>query len=286
MVSKSSYSKELILLIRNIPNRLVKHSTMKAKLITTFLLTLVFAQLATAQVEESPDKKYQDLIAQVEVANQAWKARLAELREKERNGGSAVPVDAFQSPLIPFVAQFNTAAKDYAGTPDAIPFLTWLAQNALPMVGDQRKAAKDAVRTLVTTHRKSLRLEQLEWMIGRLDYFYDEKEALEVGLLLEQESPSAKVRAYATFSRVGATINKAPVDSDEFRTAKTEILKVLEGVEIKDLASSVKTRIKMRENFSLGMSPPDIVGIDLDEVEFALSDYKGKVLFIDFWGDW
>ena len=116
MVSKSSYSKELILLIRNIPNRLVKHSTMKAKLITTFLLTLVFAQLATAQVEESPDKKYQDLIAQVEVANQAWKARLAELREKERNGGSAVPVDAFQSPLIPFVAQFNTAAKDYAGT--------------------------------------------------------------------------------------------------------------------------------------------------------------------------
>lgn len=265
---------------------MVKHPKMKAKLITTFLLTFVFAQLATAQVKESPDQQYQDLIAQVGVANQAWKARLAELREKERNGGPAVPVDAFQSPLIPFVAQFSTAAKSYAGTPDAIPFLTWLAQNALPMVGDQRKAAKDAVRTLVTTHRKSPLLEKLEWMIGRLDYFYDEKEALEVGLLLEQESPSAKVRAYATFSRVGATINKAPVDSDEFRTAKSEILKVLEGVEIKDLASSVKTRIKMRENFSLGMSPPDIVGIDLDEVEFALSDYKGKVLFIDFWGDW
>jgi len=259
---------------------------MKAKLITLFFVTSLCVQVASGQVEESPDQKYEDLIAEVEVANQAWKARLAALREAEKNGGPSIPADAFQSPLIPFVAKFDTAAKTYAGTPDAIPYLTWLAQNALPMVGDQRKAAKDAVRTLVTTHRKSPSLEKLEWMVGRLDYFYDEKQALEVGLQLEKESPSSKVRVYATFSRVGATINKAPVDSDDFRKAKSEILTVLEGVEIKDLASSVKTRIEMRENFSLGMSPPDIVGVDLDGAEFALSDYKGKVLFIDFWGDW
>lgn len=259
---------------------------MKARLIAAVLLTLGFAQVSYGQVEASPEQRYQDLTAEVAGSNEAWKARLAELRDAEKNGGPPIPADAFQSPLIPFVAKFDAAAKDYAGTSDAIPFLTWMAQNALPMVGDQRKAAKDAVRTLVTTHRKSPSLEKLGWMVGRLDYFYDEKEALEVGLQLEKESPSSKVRAYATFSRVGATINKAPVDSDEFRKAKSEILKVLERVEIDDLASSVKTRIKMRENFSLGMSPPDIVGVDLDGVEFSLSDYKGKVLFIDFWGDW
>ncbi|MDG1873166.1 MAG: hypothetical protein P8J27_04595 [Mariniblastus sp.] len=259
---------------------------MKAKLIPVFFASFLLAQVAFGQVEESPDQRYQDLVAEVEIANQAWKARLAELRKAEKKGGPSLPADAFQSPLIPFVAKFDSAAKEYADTANAIPYLTWMAQNALPMVGDQRKAAKNAVRTLVTTHRKSPSLEKLEWMIGRLDYFYDEKQALEVGLQLEKESPSSKVRAYATFSRVGATINKAPVDSDDFRQAKEEILKVLEGVEMKDLASSVKTRIKMRENFSLGMSPPDIVGLDLDGAKFSLSDYKGKVLFIDFWGDW
>ena len=274
------------LVIQNGPTKLEEHYPMKAKLLTMFLVAFLSAQVICAQEKQTPEERYQALVDQVDVANQAWEAHVAELREVEKNGGPPIAADAFESPLIPFVAQFDAAAKEYAGTPDAIPFLTWLAQNALPMVGDQRKAAKDAVRTLVTTHSKSPRLEDLGWMVGRLDYFYDDDQALEVGVQLEKESPSPKVRAYATFSRVGATINKAPVDSDEFRTAKTEMLKVLEGVEIKDLSSAVKTRIKMRENFSLGMSPPDIKGFDLDGAPFALSDYKGKVLFIDFWGDW
>ena len=29
-----------------------------------------------------------------------------------------------------------------------------------------------------------------------------------------------------------------------------------------------------------------ITGKDLDGVEFSLSDYEGKVIMIDFWGDW
>ena len=31
---------------------------------------------------------------------------------------------------------------------------------------------------------------------------------------------------------------------------------------------------------------PEIVGKDVDGVEFRLSDYKGKVIMLDFWGDW
>ncbi|MGB0328711.1 MAG: TlpA family protein disulfide reductase [Akkermansiaceae bacterium] len=259
---------------------------MKAKGSFTLLVLSLLIPVVNGKNSDTAQQRYQALVAEVAAANQAWEARVAELRKAEKNGGPPIAAGAFESPLIPFVARFDAVAQEYAGTDDAIPFLTWMAQNALSMVGDQRKAAKNAVRTLVTTHRSSPRLEDLEWMIGRLDYFYDAPQALVVGLKLEKESPSPKVRAYATFSRVGATINKAPVDSAEFRTAKAEMLKVLEGVEIKNLTSAVKTRIKMRENFSLGMTPPDIQGVDLDGSAFALSDYKGKVLLIDFWGDW
>lgn len=39
-------------------------------------------------------------------------------------------------------------------------------------------------------------------------------------------------------------------------------------------------------NVRVGKIAPDIVGVDTDDVEFKLSDYRGKVVLIDFWGDW
>ncbi len=31
---------------------------------------------------------------------------------------------------------------------------------------------------------------------------------------------------------------------------------------------------------------PEIVGEDVDGVPFKLSDYRGKVVVLDFWGNW
>jgi hypothetical protein len=38
--------------------------------------------------------------------------------------------------------------------------------------------------------------------------------------------------------------------------------------------------------FAIGDLAPDIHGEDLDNVAFSLSDYRGKVVVLDFWGDW
>jgi peroxiredoxin len=40
------------------------------------------------------------------------------------------------------------------------------------------------------------------------------------------------------------------------------------------------------KNLSIGKKAPEIVGKDLEDVEFQLSDYAGKVVILDFWGDW
>ena len=39
-------------------------------------------------------------------------------------------------------------------------------------------------------------------------------------------------------------------------------------------------------HLQVGKEAPDIVGEDLEGVEFKLSDYRGKVVMLDFWGDW
>lgn len=36
----------------------------------------------------------------------------------------------------------------------------------------------------------------------------------------------------------------------------------------------------------IGKEAPDIEGNDLDGVAFKLSDYRGKIVVLDFWGDW
>lgn len=36
----------------------------------------------------------------------------------------------------------------------------------------------------------------------------------------------------------------------------------------------------------VGEEAPEIEGMDLDNESFKLSDYRGKVVLLDFWGDW
>ena len=67
---------------------------------------------------------------------------------------------------------------------------------------------------------------------------------------------------------------------------------------IQDLKSAIKLAPKSTfgkraagtvyevRHLQVGMKAPDIVGKDTDGVTFKLSDYKGKAIMLDFWGDW
>jgi len=37
---------------------------------------------------------------------------------------------------------------------------------------------------------------------------------------------------------------------------------------------------------AVGQVAPETEGRDLDDIPFKLSDYRGKVVLLDFWGDW
>lgn len=55
-----------------------------------------------------------------------------------------------------------------------------------------------------------------------------------------------------------------------------------------DLSIGDKARADVFEmtHFCVGMAAPEITGEDLDGVPFELGDYRGKVVLLDFWGDW
>ena len=39
-------------------------------------------------------------------------------------------------------------------------------------------------------------------------------------------------------------------------------------------------------DLAIGKVAPEISGVDVDGSKFKLSDYRGKVVVLDFWGDW
>ena len=68
------------------------------------------------------------------------------------------------------------------------------------------------------------------------------------------------------------------------REAYTEV-KMSEG---SDQMISAKAEIVLFEinNLQIGDVVPDIEGVDAEGIAFKLSDYKGQVVIIDFWGFW
>jgi len=54
----------------------------------------------------------------------------------------------------------------------------------------------------------------------------------------------------------------------------------------RDLTAYAKQKLYASENLRIGKAAPEVEGEDADGKKFKLSDYKGKVVFFNFWGDW
>ena len=53
-----------------------------------------------------------------------------------------------------------------------------------------------------------------------------------------------------------------------------------------DKAAAELVRINNIPNLKVGKTAPEIVGEDIEGKKFRLSDYRGKVVLLDFWGHW
>ena len=52
------------------------------------------------------------------------------------------------------------------------------------------------------------------------------------------------------------------------------------------LGESAASELFEIRNLQVGMMAPEIEGADVHEKPMKLSDFRGKVILLDFWGDW
>lgn len=152
-------------------------------------------------------------------------------------------------------------------------------------------STKTALARLAADHAKSEAIGDV-WS----SLMYDESPEAD-GLVrkLAEESPHASVRGKMTF----ALVNKLKSGSrrgglTEEKTKQIEAL--LDEIKTKyadieieyygKLGDAAARELFEMHNLQIGKPVPDIEGTDVDGVPFKLSDYRGKVVMLDFWGHW
>jgi hypothetical protein len=192
-----------------------------------------------------------------------------------------LPAAPMRPDFAPLVERAQAAAKDFAGTNDAPQFLVFVVRNS----GANRDAASAAMTTLVEKHLDHEVWGQLASSISSLPRLIG-KDAAEKAFDSLAKSSNADVRGYVSLARNKKTIDEADRKGEAYATAKADLQKAGEAAKDAQLKKQINDAIELREKYGAGNVAPEIAGEDLDGVAFKLSDYKGKVIFLDFWGDW
>jgi peroxiredoxin len=187
----------------------------------------------------------------------------------------------------------DLAAK-HSTAPVAVKALAWVAEMRPP--GQQSPEIARALTALRRDHTHSDQIAGLCQSLERLDS--PESEAFLRGVAAENPSRALQARALATLAvllrnRGDARYNDDPRESErcaqEAERTLTKVasdfgdLKATDSSTFADWARGVRDEM---HRLSAGKTAPAIEGTDVDGKKFKLSDYKGKVVVVDFWAGW
>jgi hypothetical protein len=241
------------------------------------LALLIAAASAQDPTDPGPAAKpdYAALKAEFDAAMKEYsvKVRAASAEERQELVKNAPPRQ--------FLDRFAAGAGEYAGQPEAVPFLVWLAQN-------DRAKAREHMTTLMEKHLRHAGLQPAIAMLGRMHAQLGKENVLRwLGELARREDdPETAAKALLTRAQM-FTGTTAGTSTDAERAGAVADLK-----RARELAQDERTKgectdlITGQEKFGVGVKAPEIEGDDVDGVAFKLYDYRGKVILLDFWGFW
>jgi hypothetical protein len=189
-----------------------------------------------------------------------------------------------ENPLASFIERFRELAFDAAGTETGVSAWIWVAN--LSLDNERAGEASEAFDVLLGDH-----LDSPQWgaLVANLRYSaarLGQAKARDVLGKVLAGSPHASVRAAAQFSLASLLMDsQAAEDKARGRTLFEELITKYPDVE-GDWAERAKGMLFELDHLQVGMLAPDFQAVDADGVAWKLSDYRGKVVIVDFWGFW
>jgi S1-C subfamily serine protease/peroxiredoxin len=250
----------------------------------------------TDPAEEAPSELDEKVSALYEEYQRAAEDFMAELDRLHAGGFSRSEVDAVfrKNPANRFPARFIALGKEHRKTKIALQsyfVACYLLRGADPkLTGGLLQQATDL---LLQDHLDDHELSKVALLMPAVP------QSGSKGFLrsLIQKTPHRETRAYACLALAKTLQHEADEKPESSASPAThqEIVGLLNRVtdEFSDvtldghpLSEVVKPLLFAKERLAIGKKAIEIVGPDGEGNEFKLSDYKGKVVLLTFWGDW
>ena len=240
------------------------------------------------------DEAFDKLMREFNEAQQSWGEKISKVQES-----STQPIDFEKLPPNPakeFAQRFKAYAEQRKGKPEAIQAMVWLISAPLSQqAGRPSEEQRWAFERLTADHAADAELgeslaglQYAGWTVGRdpLVAFYEQ-------VITQNKNNDAKARAMLNLALLLNEPQEMPgTKSDETKRAADK--KRADGLFRQIVKDYPKSRsAKPAENFiyelehlQIGMAAPEIEGADADGKKVALSQFKGQVVVLDFWGFW
>ena len=244
--------------------------------------------LAWSQDKPAPvEERVSALIEKLETQNKEYgEARKAAKTPEEKDAAAAKSPD-----LAAYARDFKKLALE-AGKTD-VAAKAWVnVVMCAGRVGDDamKTLAGEGVKTLFSEHMDS---EHTLEILDAAPYFLGPLEGERALQGLVDKSKNRTTQSAALLALTDIWIEA----SDEASLGKAkqglERLGKEYGAEKDPSSRSGETfektsqkKLEMLQKFGIGASAPEIEGEDISGVKFKLSDYRGKVVLLDFWGNW
>ena len=261
------------------------------------VLTLCVALPVAAQ-DSRPDfaAEYQSLESAFRKESRDFQASIQKLFKEAQAKGAQVDYESLPKPPdADFVPRFEALAERSKGTDTELSCLLWVFQFGgegvfaiLPPSGEVKQPQKQtadmkAAAAIMERHASSPKLGDFApGLMYRGGLPGNGDIAREYLAKLAKDSPHKEVRA----SAITAQLLPAHEGGDKAKAEPLIALLKKDYSETKIYKEQVEGILFEREFLSIGKVAPDFELSDIDGKSFKLSDYRGKVVYLDYWGFW
>lgn len=176
-----------------------------------------------------------------------------------------------------WVPKFAELVKGHESEPEAVEALSFIIVNAEPEEG------KPALDAILAHHKKSKDIGNAMVALGQRGGNIATKALKDV----YAANPAKDVKGKCLYGLF--TMAQAANAEKDVRAIAKMILKDYADVELMPdykIGKMIEGELFKLDNLAVGKPAPDIEGKDFEGVAFKLSDYRGKVVMLDFWGFW
>jgi thiol-disulfide isomerase/thioredoxin len=218
--------------------------------------------------------KDSDLVAEFD---QAVKVFMDEYRAADEKAREAMLADPVREPRHRFTPLFRAAAERHRGTPEALPYWSWLVDNGSivdPEIGEL------AVRRLLADHLADPGLAPAVRAIWRAADRRGVEKTIDDLTRIVDRSPHPEVRAEALYQRARL---RQKAGSKE---ARKDFERAIAEAPTSSAGHRAAEELEALSVLRVGGQAPELAGTTLDGKPVTLAGLRGRVVLVDFWGMW